>query len=145
MLYLDLDRFKEINDSFGHLVGDALLRQVAERLRRNIGAADRIARLGGDEFAIVQTGPNAAMRAAALADRLIEAVSAPYEVEGDLMTIGISIGIALGAKAAAQSDQMFRDADRALYHAKSAGRGKYCFFDPGASSGSAGRASGPRL
>jgi diguanylate cyclase (GGDEF)-like protein len=132
VLYLDLDRFKEINDSFGHPVGDVLLRQVAERLEASIGPTDRLARIGGDEFAIICSGPQAATHAAALADRLVGAVSAPYEVEGRLMTVGISIGIALGAKGTARADQMFKEADRALYRAKSEGRGNYCFFDSAA-------------
>jgi diguanylate cyclase (GGDEF)-like protein len=87
--------------------------------------------LGGDEFAVVMRGPDGAAQAAGLAGRLIDVVSAPYELEGHLMRIGISIGIALGAKATARSEQMFREADRALYHAKSSGRGTYCFFEPG--------------
>ena len=132
VLYLDLDRFKEVNDSFGHPVGDNLLRQVAQRLGANLGPGDRLGRIGGDEFAIVCTGPHAAAHAAALADRLIGAVSAPYEVDGHLMAVGISIGIALGAKGTARPDQMLKEADRALYRAKSAGRGNYCFFDSAA-------------
>ena len=119
VLYLDLDRFKEVNDSLGHHGGDSLLQQVADRLRDNVRATDQVARLGGDEFAIVQTGEHAARHAADLADRLIRTLGAPYLVEGHR----VSIGIALGADAAVRPDQMFREADNTLYRAKSQGRG----------------------
>jgi diguanylate cyclase (GGDEF)-like protein len=129
VLYLDLDRFKEVNDSLGHPVGDALLQQVAERLRRTVRAADKVARLGGDEFAIVQICPQASVRAADLADRIIAAVSAPYEIDGQQVMIGASIGIALGMGASARPDQLFKEADNALYRAKSTGRGRHVFYD----------------
>lgn len=129
VLYLDLDRFKKVNDSLGHQAGDALLRQVADRLRQTVHGAARVARLGGDEFAIVQTGPEASRRAADLADRIIAAVSAPYEIEGWRITISASVGIALGASASGHPDQLFRDADSALSSAKSAGRGRRVFYE----------------
>jgi diguanylate cyclase (GGDEF)-like protein len=130
VLYLDLDRFKAVNDSLGHAVGDAVLLQVADRLRANVRATDHVARLGGDEFAIVLTSPTAARLAAELADRLIGALSVPYEIDGHPVTIGSSIGITLGANAAVQPEQIFREADTALYRAKAAGRGRFVFFEP---------------
>jgi diguanylate cyclase (GGDEF)-like protein len=144
VLYLDLDHFKEVNDSLGHPAGDALLQQVADRLRRTVRAADKVARLGGDEFAIIQVCPQASIRAADLADRIIAAVSAPYEIDGHEVTIGASIGVALCSSASARPDQLFRDADNALYCAKSTGRGRHVFYDSemrrGASRPSAARA-----
>jgi diguanylate cyclase (GGDEF)-like protein len=129
VLYLDLDNFKEVNDSLGHPVGDALLQEVADRLRRTVRASDKVARLGGDEFAILQVCPQASTRAADLADRLIAAVSEPYEIDGHEVTIGASIGIALCSDPSARPDQLFRDADNALYRAKSTGRGRHVFYD----------------
>jgi diguanylate cyclase (GGDEF)-like protein len=142
VLYLDLDWFKEVNDSLGHPAGDILLQQVADRLRRAVRSTDRVARLGGDEFAIVQTCPEAGRRAADLADRIIAAVSAPYDIEGHSVAIGASIGIALGTGAATQPDQLFRDADIALYRAKSAGGGRHMFFDAGMQRGPGARQPG---
>jgi diguanylate cyclase (GGDEF)-like protein len=129
VLYLDLDRFKQVNDSLGHPLGDALLQQVAERLRRTVGASDTVARLGGDEFAIVLSGLEAPAQAADLADRIIAAVGAPYQVEGHEVTIGVSIGVALAGRPSVPPEQLFKDADSALYLAKSAGRGRRMFYD----------------
>jgi diguanylate cyclase (GGDEF)-like protein len=129
VLYLDLDHFKEVNDSLGHPAGDALLQQVADRLRRTVRASDKVARLGGDEFAIVQVCSQASIRAADLADRIIAAVSEPYEIDGHEVTIGASIGIALCSGPLARPDQLFKDADNALYCAKSTGRGRHVIYD----------------
>jgi diguanylate cyclase (GGDEF)-like protein len=128
VLYLDLDHFKEINDRYGHSTGDLLLLKVAERLRANVRTTDKVARLGGDEFAIVQTGEHARRQAAELAERLIHRLSEPYEVDARTLTIGASVGIALGVKATANPDDLVRCADDALYQAKSEGRGRFCFF-----------------
>ncbi len=130
VLYLDLDHFKEVNDALGHDVGDALLLQVAERLRANVRVSDEVARIGGDEFAVVQSGAQARKQAKVLATRLIRALSAAYEVEGQTLKIGASIGIAVGTGNLARPDELLRNADQAMYAAKSAGRGTYCFFDP---------------
>lgn len=130
VLYLDLDHFKAINDQMGHHIGDALLSQVAERLRANVRTTDEVARLGGDEFAIVQTGAQVRRQAAELAGRLIRTLSEPFLVEGQKLSIGASIGIAVGVDSASHSDQLLREADNALYQAKAEGRGKYCFFEP---------------
>ncbi|HEY5827758.1 MAG TPA: PAS-domain containing protein [Hyphomicrobiaceae bacterium] len=126
---LDLDHFKTVNDSLGHPAGDKLLRTVADRLRALIRDTDTIARMGGDEFAIVQTAITQPADATALAHRAIEAISAPYVVEGHHVVIGTSIGIAVGPSDALTPDQLVRNADLALYRAKADGRGTYRFFE----------------
>ena len=131
VLLLDLDRFKHVNDTLGHAVGDALLRETAARLKASLRETDVLARLGGDEFAIVQDrDDNQRGAASALADRIIEIVSKPFNVEGNEVNIATSIGIALAPEHATSSDGLMKMADLALYRAKSAGRNGYCFFDP---------------
>jgi diguanylate cyclase (GGDEF)-like protein/PAS domain S-box-containing protein len=132
VLCLDLDHFKEINDSLGHPIGDALLAEVACRLRECIGQNDAVARLGGDEFAIVQFCRNGeASSADSLASRIVETVSAPYEIEGHQIVIGTSIGISLAPVDGQNPDELLKNADLALYRAKADGRGTYRFFEAG--------------
>jgi len=129
---LDLDHFKEINDSLGHPVGDALLNEVAARLRGCITESDTVARLGGDEFAIVQLRSNCEPTAvAALASQIVEIVAAPYEIEGHHLVIGVSIGISLAPDDGNNPDDLLKNADLALYRAKADGRGTYRFFEAG--------------
>ncbi len=128
--FLDLDRFKNVNDSLGHAAGDKLLKLVAERLRSLVRDSDTIARMGGDEFAILQTGVAQPADAGAIAQRVIEVVSEPYEIEGQQVDIGTSIGIAIGPGDGAEPGQLMRNADLALYRAKSEGRGAFRFFEP---------------
>ena len=131
VLLLDLDRFKHVNDTLGHAVGDALLRETAARLKASLRETDVLARLGGDEFAIVQDGDHSQREAAsALADRIIDVISKPFYIEGNEVNIATSIGIALAPEHAASSDSLMKMADLALYRAKSAGRNGYRFFDP---------------
>jgi diguanylate cyclase (GGDEF)-like protein len=131
VLLLDLDRFKHVNDTLGHAVGDALLRETAARLKASLRETDVLARLGGDEFAIVQDRDNNQREAAsALADRITEVISRPFNIEGNEVNIATSIGIALAPEHAANSDSLMKMADLALYRAKSAGRNGYRFFDP---------------
>jgi diguanylate cyclase (GGDEF)-like protein/PAS domain S-box-containing protein len=130
VLYLDLDRFKSVNDTLGHPSGDKLLRQVAERMSGCLRDGDTIARLGGDEFAILQGGVKLPDDAIALAARLIETVSAPFDLDGDEVVIGISIGIAIAPTDATDADRLLKNADMALYRAKADGRGTYRFFEP---------------
>jgi diguanylate cyclase (GGDEF)-like protein len=127
VLFLDLDRFKSVNDSLGHSVGDALLVAVTERLQKVVRGADTVARLGGDEFAIVQNGARPT-DATELAGKIIEAVSQPFEVLGHQVNIGTSIGIAMAPSDGREPDQLLRNADMALYRAKAEGRGSYHFF-----------------
>ena len=127
---LDLDRFKNVNDTLGHPAGDKLLRMVTERLRLLVRETDTIARMGGDEFAVLQVALAHPSDATALAQRIIEGVSAPYDIDGHQVMIGTSIGIALGPEDGVSPDQLVRNADLALYRAKEVGRGTYCFFEP---------------
>jgi diguanylate cyclase (GGDEF)-like protein/PAS domain S-box-containing protein len=130
ILYIDLDHFKEINDSLGHPIGDELLIEVARRLAGCIREGDTVARLGGDEFAVIQLSHHEPESdAAALAMRIISVVSTPYELQGHHVSIGASVGIALAPADAAEPDQLIKKADLALYRAKSEGRGSYRFFE----------------
>jgi len=127
VMFLDLDRFKGVNDSLGHSIGDALLCAVTERLQRVVSASDTVARLGGDEFAIVQSKASPS-QASELAAAIIDALVEPFDVRGHQLVIGTSIGIALAPNDGAEPDQLLRNADMALYRAKAEGRGTYHFF-----------------
>jgi diguanylate cyclase (GGDEF)-like protein len=129
VLYIDLDRFKGVNDTLGHPVGDALLCRVTERLRELACNADTVARLGGDEFAVVQKGlgPTGASE---LATKIISSLSEPFDLPGHQVVIGASIGIASAPRDGSEPDQLLRNADMALYRAKSDGRGTHHFFEP---------------
>jgi diguanylate cyclase (GGDEF)-like protein len=128
VLYLDLDHFKAVNDTLGHPAGDALLRDVTQRLKRVVRETDTIARLGGDEFAIVQfiSQPN---DSSLLAKRVIDAVGAPYEINGNRVIIGTSVGIAVAPDDGEDADAIIKSADMALYRSKADGRGRYQFFE----------------
>ena len=132
VLCLDLDHFKDINDLLGHPVGDALLKEVARRLGECITEHDTVARLGGDEFAIVQFCSDCEPSAVAmLASHVVEKVSAPYEIAGHQLVIGVSIGISLAPEDGKNPDELLKKADLALYRAKEDGRGTYRFFETG--------------
>jgi diguanylate cyclase (GGDEF)-like protein len=128
---LDLDHFKNVNDTLGHAVGDKLLQAVSKRLGSLVRETDTVARMGGDEFAIVQVALEQPADAATLATRVIEAISAPYDIDGHQVAIGTSVGIAIGPNDGTDPDQLMRNADLALYRGKSEGRGVYRFFEPG--------------
>jgi diguanylate cyclase (GGDEF)-like protein len=130
VLCLDLDRFKSVNDSLGHSIGDKLLKAVASRLAGCIDERDFVARLGGDEFAIVQTNIGRPEDGSTLASRIIERLGAPYDVEGQQLDIGVSIGLAIAPADGKSADQLLKNADLAMYRAKADGRGSYCFFEP---------------
>ena len=127
---VDLDFFKDVNDTLGHPIGDALLRMVADRLRDCVGESDTVARLGGDEFAIIQEPIATLDDAGRLAKRLIEVVSAPYHVEGQEVIVAASIGIAIASDDERDPDRLLKNADVALYRAKSGGRRAFRFFVP---------------
>jgi diguanylate cyclase (GGDEF)-like protein len=131
LLYLDLDRFKGVNDSLGHPVGDALLKAATERLCRCLRDDDFIARVGGDEFVILQTGVEDAQQVALLAERLCSAIGQPFNISGHDIHIGASIGITMAPPDCSEADILVGNADTALYEAKSNGRGSFCFFDRG--------------
>ena len=128
--HLDLDQFKAVNDTFGHPCGDKLLRIVAERLRGLVGDADTIARMGGDEFVIVQAAIADPADATSLAQGVIDALTEPYDIDGQQAVIGVSIGISVGPGDGSNPDKLLRNADLALYRAKSDGRGTFRFFEP---------------
>ncbi len=130
VLCLDLDRFKEVNDALGHPVGDALLCAVADRLRAELRDTDTLARLGGDEFALIQSCADQPGDATALARRLVEAVAAPFQIDGHQISVGTSIGVALAPGDGLHPDALLRAADMALYRAKADGRGTWHFFEP---------------
>ena len=129
VLCLDLDRFKEVNDSFGHPVGDALLKGVAERLQACLRETDLLARLGGDEFAIVQSGSRLRDDAVALASRLIRIFEEPFVIDGHVVSVGVSVGISLAPEHGTDPETLLKCADLALYRAKAGGRGGWSFFD----------------
>ncbi len=130
VLYLDLDNFKDINDTLGHPVGDGLLEAVAKRLRAGVRDGDVVARLGGDEFAVLHQETNHPEQTAALAQRIAHAIGAPYQVEGHRVVVTASIGISVAPADGMNADQLLRNADMALYRAKSDGRGVFRFFEP---------------
>ncbi|MFG0548967.1 putative bifunctional diguanylate cyclase/phosphodiesterase [Pseudomonas sp. yb_9] len=128
-LCLDLDNFKNINDSLGHAFGDKLLRALGKRLRRELREHDTLARLGGDEFAVVLTGLDGRDAACNTAQRLINAICPPFQIEGHQFTVGVSIGIAIAPDDHDQAEQLLGYADMALYEAKRNGRNRYECFD----------------
>jgi diguanylate cyclase (GGDEF)-like protein len=130
VMYLDLDRFKMVNDTLGHPVGDLLLCEVARRLREGVREVDTITRLGGDEFAVAQFGVDQVTTAETLGRRLIEALSKPYDLSGHHVVVGASIGITLAGRDDLDVDQLLRRADIALYAAKRDGRGVCRCFEP---------------
>ncbi|CDZ63605.1 putative bifunctional diguanylate cyclase/phosphodiesterase [Neorhizobium galegae] len=129
LLCLDLDRFKEVNDSLGHAVGDLLLKAVADRLTDCLRDGDSIARLGGDEFVIFQTDVQSRDQASSLAQRIIDVVDKAFIIDGKSVRIGVSIGIAMAPDDGDMGDSLLRHADTALYKAKANGRGTFCFFE----------------
>jgi diguanylate cyclase (GGDEF)-like protein len=129
LLCIDLDRFKEVNDVFGHQTGDGLLREVGERLRA-AGESAFLARLGGDEFTLISTGGPQPATAEALAERLLAALSGDVEVDGQLLRVGLSVGVAIYPVDGADGQTLQANADAALYRAKAEGRGLVRFFQP---------------
>ncbi len=128
LFLMDLDRFKAVNDTLGHQAGDALLKQVAQRLQRGVGDAGLVGRLGGDEFKVVLPGIDNRDTLAMLARDLIASLSQPYFISGTAVTIGCSIGIAVTPDDGDDSETLVRNADLALYAAKGDGRGVHRFF-----------------
>jgi diguanylate cyclase (GGDEF)-like protein len=133
LLYVDLDRFKEVNDTLGHSAGDTLLRMVAARLRETTRETDLVARLGGDEFAVIQTAVECPADAARLAERIIAALSEPMDLAEHRIVVGASIGIAHIPADGSEPEELMRKADLALYQAKADGRGVHRCFEPGMS------------
>src|SRR5262249_37858479 len=130
VLYIDIDEFKSVNDSLGHLIGDELLKAVARSLRGCTGDTDFVARLGGDEFAIVQMAVRSPDDVVDLVDRIYAAIRTPYDCLGHQVSTDASIGIALAPQDGSDLDQILKNADLAMYAAKAAGRRTHRFFEP---------------
>jgi diguanylate cyclase (GGDEF)-like protein len=130
ILYIDIDEFKRINDTLGHLIGDEFLKGVADRLRQSAGGGDFIARLGGDEFAVLQHGIEGAEDVHALVARIYQSLRTPFDCHGHLLASDASIGIAIAPRHGADLFDLLKNADLAMYAAKAAGRRTYRFFDP---------------
>ena len=131
IFFLDLDNFKNVNDSLGHGVGDLVLKNIAQRLIKTVRNNDLLARLGGDEFAIISHGEDSATHASQLAQRLLNTFVAPCIINGKNLQIGCSIGIALAPDHGPDIETLLKNADMALYAAKSAGRNTFRFYEPG--------------
>ncbi|MEM6458322.1 MAG: GGDEF and EAL domain-containing protein [Planctomycetota bacterium] len=129
LLFLDFDRFKVINDSLGHDAGDRLLVQIADRLRRHTRANDTAARLGGDEFVLLIEGVDRLDTALRIADRLLDTFAEPFDLDGHEVTSTASIGVVDGGNGYDSADAAIRDADAAMYHAKSRGKARFAVFD----------------
>ena len=129
ILYLDLDQFKQVNDTLGHPAGDALLRKVAARLQNCVRQGDLVVRLGGDEFAILQTGAEQPASAMALSERVVEELGRPHDIEGHRVVVGTSVGIAVASPGLSEADMLIKSADIALYRAKAEGRGRFRVFE----------------
>lgn len=127
--WIDLDRFKDVNDTLGHPAGDALLQNVAQRLRASVRESDVVARLGGDEFIILQFGVEEWNTAEELAQRLLRTINEPHSILGQIAVTGASIGIALAPQHGRDADQLMKAADVALYSAKKNGRNNFAFYE----------------
>jgi diguanylate cyclase (GGDEF)-like protein len=127
VLFLDLDGFKGVNDNFGHDVGDALLKEVAVRLAKQVRAEDTVARLGGDEFVVAIRHIRDDADATRVAQKIIESVAQTYHLEGHEIRISTSVGISVYKSQAATAESLVKEADDALYAAKRAGKNRYAF------------------
>jgi diguanylate cyclase (GGDEF)-like protein len=130
LLFIDLDRFKGVNDAMGHIAGDETLRIVAERLRNCVRQSDTVARFGGDEFVIVLERVASVRAVAALAEKVIRGMSEPFQLLGREIFIGASVGVSLFPEDARKAESLIRNADVAMYQAKEGGRNRYQFFVP---------------
>ena len=130
VLFLDLDQFKEINDSLGHAVGDAVLKAIAQRLEGCLRSTDTVARLGGDEFTILLENLRGTDEIAGIADKLLRAIARPAEVAGQTLHLSTSIGVTVYPRDERNADTLLRNADLAMYHAKQEGRNNVQFFSP---------------
>lgn len=128
VMFIDLDGFKNVNDSYGHAIGDLALRAVAERLQKCIRSSDSIGRLGGDEFAIVLDGARLPADAALVGERIVSTMIEPFMVEGHRLTMAASIGISVYPRDGMDAAALLRNADAAMYEAKQAGCNGFRFF-----------------
>ena len=126
VLYVDLDRFKQVNDTAGHATGDAVIIAAAERMSHIVRRTDLVGRLGGDEFAILCTGVLNVDEVTAMAERIVESLAQPFSHHGVDVTIGASVGVAISKDGELDHDALLAEADAALYQAKADGRGRWC-------------------
>lgn len=129
VLFLDLDRFKLINDSLGHVIGDKLLEKMAQTVNTCLRAEDTLARFGGDEFVILAEDLKDPPQPVRIAQRILKCLEQPFELDGNTIYISTSIGIVLGSCQYVRAEQIVRDADTAMYRAKAHGKGCYAIFD----------------
>jgi diguanylate cyclase (GGDEF)-like protein/PAS domain S-box-containing protein len=129
LLFMDLDGFKQVNDGLGHRIGDLLLKAVAQRLSDCVRESDTVARLGGDEFTVILNEANDRGSVCKVADKIIGVIGLPFDLEGELVNIGVSIGIALQSGEAVSEDELVNSADQAMYAAKSAGKNTWRFSE----------------
>jgi diguanylate cyclase (GGDEF)-like protein len=132
VIFIDLDDFKSVNDTFGHQAGDEVLRQTAERIRDCLRPSDTAARLGGDEFAVLLPDVPDSSRAMAVAQRIREAVEAPVQAGDHVIVVSASLGVSLGTAESARVDDMVERADAAMYQVKAAGKGDVQLVETGA-------------
>lgn len=125
LFYIDLDGFKPVNDQYGHEMGDAVLREVAMRLRKGLRQNDIVCRIGGDEFALILPGVTSDEDASAIAQQMITSISQPYAIDGHMLQLGASIGVAFMGSAMQDAHELVRKADVAMYLAKQSGKGKF--------------------
>jgi diguanylate cyclase (GGDEF)-like protein/PAS domain S-box-containing protein len=131
LLYIDLDHFKEVNDTLGHAIGDQLLVAAAKRIRDSVRASDTTARLGGDEFTVILSGLTSPHHTESIAQKLVESLRVPFELEGDPVYVSASIGITLFPDDGSTVLDLMKHADQAMYRAKAEGRNRFCYFTPG--------------
>jgi diguanylate cyclase (GGDEF)-like protein len=130
LLFIDLDRFKQANDSFGHSVGDLLLKFVADRILACVREADTVARLGGDEFTVILHAVPDAAHIRTVAEKIVQALAAPFQIHDNAVQVSASIGVSSSSKDAQTTASLMLNADLAMYAAKSAGRDQVVFFSP---------------
>lgn len=128
LLYLDLDRFKQVNDTLGHPAGDVLIKEFGQRLRAIVRSEDVVARIGGDEFTVMLTGRTGRADIETVCERIVDSVRQPFEIEGNRVFVGVSIGVTVAPADGTERVDLLRKADVALYHSKSLGRGRFSFF-----------------
>ena len=130
LMMIDLDHFKNVNDSLGHVAGDDLLRQVADRLRNDLRESDTLARVGGDEFVLLGEDVASSQDVKVIARKIVDTMTEPFDIQGSRLQVSTSIGVTLYPRDAAGAAQLLRNADLALYRAKHEGRGQYRFYSP---------------
>lgn len=130
IVYLDLDDFKQVNDTFGHAVGDALLNQICQKVERLLRQADTLSRVGGDEFIIILPNQTDKAQTRQILNRILEAVVEPMDINGHTIQVSSSIGVTfLSNDNSEDADQLIQQADQAMYHAKNSGKNAICFFE----------------